>query len=306
VTELPQLPLDAWEPTKETLHLWCQVVGKIRMASTPPLNHWWHVPLYVDTRGLTTRRMYARDGRRFEIAFDFLDHRLVVSANDGAVEAFPLRDGLAVADFDRELHALLGRLGLDVRIREQPFGVPTTTPFPDDREHASYDPDAVQRFWRALDWVDGVLQEFAGWYCGKTSPVHLFWHSFDLALTRFGGERAPVQEGADAVTREAYSHEVVSFGFWAGDRNVREAAFYSYTAPEPPGLREQPLRPDAASWVPQGSSSLALLSYDAVRSAVDPRETLLAFLQSAYDAGARTAGWDVGGLTSSWCPVPTP
>ncbi len=301
---LPELPLPEWEPTKDTLHLWAQIVGKMRMASTAPRNHWWHVPLYVDARGLTTRRMHAGDGVSFEIAFDFVDHRLVVRTNRGEVESFPLVDGLSVADFDRQLHATLAGLGIDVTIRELPFGVPMTTPFPEDTAHASYDPDAVERFWRILDWTDGVFEEFAGWYCGKTSPVHLFWHSFDLAVTRFGGKRAPSIPDADAVTREAYSHEVVSFGFWAGDVNLREPSYYSYTAPEPPGLRERPLQPDGAAWVEQGAGSMALLPYETVRTSPDPRAALLAFLESTYEAGADTAGWDRADLESSWCPDP--
>jgi hypothetical protein len=303
VTELPSLPLEEWESTKDTLHLWCQIVGKVRLASTAPRNHWWNVPLYVDVRGLTTRRMHSPGGTTFQIDLDFVDHRLVVRTTDGAVESFPLADGLSVAEFDAALHAKLAGLGIDVAIVEEPFGVPMTTPFTDDREHASYDRDAVERFWRILDWSDGVFEEFAGWYCGKTSPVHLFWHSLDLAVTRFGGKRAPTSEGADAVTREAYSHEVVSFGFWAGDRKVREPGYYSYTAPEPAELREQPLEPAAARWTGEGSSSLALLPYEAVRSAAEPRTALLSFLESAYQAGARTAGWDVEELRSSWCPV---
>jgi uncharacterized protein DUF5996 len=301
---LPSLPLADWEPTKDTLHLWAQIVGKIRMASTAPRNHWWHVPLYVDVRGLTTRLLHPRDGLGFEIAFDFVDHRLDVSTSRGEVESFPLVDGLSVADFDRRLHETLVRLGVDVAIRETPFGVPMTTPFPDDREHASYDRDAVARFWRILAWTDGIFEEFSGWYCGKTSPVHLFWHSFDLAVTRFGGKRARAMPEADPVTQEAYTHEVVSFGFWAGDANLREPSYYSYTAPEPPSLRERPLRPESASWVVQGTGSLALLAYDAVRTAPDPRTTLLAFLESAYEAGADSAGWDRADLESSWCPDP--
>jgi hypothetical protein len=179
-----------------------------------------------------------------------------------------------------------------------------TTPFPSDDEHASYDRDAVVRFWRILDWTDSVLEEFAGWYCGKTSPVHLFWHSLDLALTRFGGRRAPSLPDADPVTREAYSHEVVSFGFWAGDANVREPTFYSYTAPEPPGLRGLPLRPGEARWGESGGGSMAMLPYEAVRTAPDPRAALLAFLESSYEAGATAAGWDRTDLESSWCPDP--
>ena len=302
--ELPPLPLEEWEATKTTLHLWAQIVGKIRMASSAPRNHWWHVPLYVDVRGLTTRRLHAANGITFEIDFDFVDHRLVVRTSEGVVDSFPLADGLTVAAFDESLHAMLTQLGVDVVIRESPFGIPITTPFPVDAEHASYDHDAVVRFWRILDWSDGVFEEFAGWFCGKTSPVHLFWHSFDLAVTRFGGRRAPALPAADPVTQEAYTHEVVSFGFWAGDANVREPSYYAYTSPEPEGLRGEPLLPEQARWVDQGAASMALLPYEAVRAAGDPRSTLLAFLESAYEAGARRAGWDRMDLESSWCPDP--
>jgi len=299
---LPALPLAEWEPTKNTLHLWVQIVGKVRMASSPPRNHWWHVPLYVDVRGLTTRRLHSPTGVTFQIDFDFVDHRLVVQTASGAAQSFALVDGLSVSTFDLQLHQLLGRLGIDVPIRESPFGVPMTTPFPTDMEHASYDADAVERFWRILDWSDWVLEEFAGWYCGKTSPVHLFWHSLDLAMTRFGGRRAPLLPDADPVTQEAYSHDLVSFGFWAGDQSVREPSYYSYTSPEPPGLRETRLEPAEVLWSEVGSSSLALLPYDVVRAADDPRATLLSFLESAYDAGASLAGWDRADLSSAWCP----
>jgi hypothetical protein len=302
--ELPALPLSEWEASKDTLHLWAQVVGKVRMASTAPRNHWWHVPLYLDVRGLTTCRMHAPNGLAFQIDLDFVDHRLVVSTSAGAVESFALADGLSVAAFDETLHATLRRLGIDVAIRETPFGVPMTTPFPADAEHAAYDRDAVVRFWRILDWTDSVLEEFAGWYCGKTSPVHLFWHSFDLALTRFGERRAPALPDADPVTREAYTHEVISFGFWPGDQNVREPTYYSYTAPEPPDLRDQPLYPEQARWTELNGGSLAVLPYEEVRTASEPRTTLLAFFESAYEAGAAVAGWDRLELASTWCPDP--
>ncbi|HEV8462676.1 MAG TPA: DUF5996 family protein [Gaiellaceae bacterium] len=299
---LPPLPLTEWEQTKVTLHLWSQIVGKIKLASVPPRNHWWHAPLYVDVRGLTTRRMHSRAGVAFQIDFDFVDHALVVKTGRGEIASFALTDGLSVAQFDEQLHALLAGLDVDVEIRETPFGVPVTTPFRQDDEHASYDRDAVERFWQVLDWTDWVFEEFSGWYCGKTSPVHLFWHSFDLAVSRFGGGRAPALPDADQVTREAYSHDVISFGFWAGDDNVREPTYYSYTAPEPPGLREQSLRPAEAQWQESG---IATLPYDVVRNAADPRATLLDFLDSAYRAGATTAGWDIAELSSSWCPPPT-
>jgi hypothetical protein len=299
---LPELPLPEWEETKNTLHLWVQIVGKIRMASSAPRNHWWHVPVYLDVRGLTTRRMHASSDVTFEIVFDFVDHRLVITTNAGGVESFELVEGLSVAEFDQKLHATLARLDIDATIRETPYGVPMTTPFPADREHHAYDRDAVERFWRILDWTDGIFEEFAGWNCGKTSPVHLFWHSLDLAFTRFGGKRAPAKPEADAVTREAYSHELISFGFWAGDHNMREPSFYSYTSPEPADLRRRPLEPEAGFWSELGSSSLALLRYEAVRTSADPRGTLLAFLESAYQAGARAAGWDADDLESSWRP----
>jgi Family of unknown function (DUF5996) len=301
--DLPALPLDAWEPTKTTLHLWAQIVGKVKLAATAPRNHWWNVPLYLDVRGLTTRRLH-HGQVSFQIDFDFVDHRLVVATNRVQEGSFPLRDGLSVAAFDRQLHQLLDQLDVDVAIREDPYGVPMTTPFPADTEHAAYDPDYARCFWQVLNWADTVLEEFSGWYCGKQSPIHLFWHSLDLAVTRFSGRLAPTRDGADPVTREAYSHELISFGFWAGDQTTREPAFYAYAAPEPPGLADQPLQPAAAAWRQVYGGSMALLGYDQVRAAHDPRSTLLGFLESAYDAGVRTAGWDRQELTSSFCPSP--
>ena len=302
--DLPELSLRQWEKTKSTLHLWFQIVGKVRLASTTPRNHWWHVPLYVDTRGLTTRRMHAPNGESFEISFDFIDHSLVVETTTGRVDGFDLQDGLSVAAFDGQLHAALGRLGIDVAIREVPYRMPSETPFPSDEEHSTYDPDAAESFWRILEWSDAVFEEFAGWYCGKTSPVHLFWHGLDLAVARFSGRRAPNPPEGNAVDREAYSHEVIAFGWWAGDEKVKEPTYYSYTSPEPAGLRQQALHPDQAFWAEEGHSPAALLPYDAVRRSAEPRAALLAFLESAYQAGAATAGWDQTDLASSWCPAP--
>jgi hypothetical protein len=295
---LPELHLAEWRPTKDTLHLYAQIVGKIRLATTPKQNQWWNVPLYVDVRGLTTRRLH-HHGVTFDISFDFVDHELVVRTADGRTRSFALVDGLSVGAFDAQLHAILTELGVDVAIREQPYGVPMTTPFAQDTEHVSWDRDAVERYAAVLDWSDRVLTEFASWFCGKTSPVHLFWHSFDLAVTRFNGRKAPPFEG-DLVAREAYAEEVISFGFWAGDDNVPDATYYSYTAPEPPGLRDEPLAHGA--WVASGNGSLAVLAYEQVRMANDPRQTLLDFCQSAYEAGARLAGWDTTALESRWCP----
>ena len=297
---LPELHLADWRATKDTLHLYCQVLGKVRLATTPPRNHWWNVPLYVDVRGLTTRRLHHR-GTTFDITLDVVDHALVVRTVEGRAEGFELHDGLDVAEFDRRLHAVLGGLGIDVDIREVPFGVPMTTPFPSDHEHAAWDREYVERFWQTLDWTDRVMEEFSGWFKGKTSAVHLFWHSLDLATTRFSGRDAPPVE-ADPVTQEAYSSELISFGFWAGDENLGDAAYYSYTAPEPDGLREQPLV--GGEWSDTATGTLAILPHGAVRASADPRTTLLAFLQSAYEAGARTAGWDTSGFESTWCPTP--
>jgi hypothetical protein len=271
------------------------------LATTAPRNHWWNVPLYVDVRGLTTRRLHHRDAT-FELTLDFVDHTLVVRTADGMQRSFGLGGGVPVADFDARLHQVLGELGIDVDINEEPFGVPMTTPFDQDFTHASWDRDAIERFGKILDWSDSVFGEFSGWFNGKTSPVHLFWHSFDLAVTRFSGRPAsPVH--ADRVTQEAYTHEAISFGFWPGDDNFGDAAYYSYTAPEPQGLRDQPL--SAGAWIESGPGSLATLPYETVRTARDPRTTLLAFCQSAYDAGARLAGWDTTSFTSTWCPTPT-
>lgn len=301
--ELPDLALGRWEPSKETLHVWAQIVGKVRLATMPPQNHWWNAPLYVDTRGWTTRRLRC-ENLDFDVSFDFVDHELVVRTSNGDVDSFRLEDGLSVAAFHERFFTLLAARGIEVETKAEPYRIPITTPFAEDTEHASYDREAVERFWQALRWIDWTLQEFAGWFCGKTSPVHLFWHGLDLAVTRFSGARAPENPNADPVTREAYSHEVISFGFWPGDQKVRMPAFYSYTAPEPAGLADQPLSPQAASWQPTGSSHLALLPYDEARTSADPRETLLDFLQSAYDAGAALAGWDRDALRSSWCPTP--
>ena len=296
---LPELHLADWRPTKDTLHLYCQIVGKVRLATTPPRNHWWNAPLYVDVRGLTTRRLHQGD-TTFQIDFDFVDHSLIVRTRDGRSQSLELAGGVPVADFDARLHQALGELGVDVEIREEPFGIAITTPFPQDREHASWDRSAVERFGCILDWSDCVFEEFSGWFGGKTSPVHLFWHSFDLAVTRFSGRPAPPID-ADAVTREAYSQEVISFGLWAGDDNIPDASYYSYTAPEPDGLRDQPL--PVGEWVVSGNGSLAILPYEVVRTAADPRRTLLAFLQGAYEAGARLAGWELGDFESRWCPT---
>lgn len=291
-TKFPEMPLDAWRTTKNTLHLYLQIVGKIRLVTHPRFNHWWHVPLYVSPRGLTTRTIpYA--GGNFEIELDFRDHELKMRTSDGRIEDFALYDGLTVADFYASVFANLAKLGIYPGIKAEPYEAPSTTPFADDHENKSYDKEYVERFHQILVAVDQIFEEFRGRFTGKSTPVHLFWHSFDLALTRFSGKLAPAIDGANMVTREAYSHEVISFGFWFGDdkeNSVAAPAFYSYTAPLPEGLANEPLRPDKAFWRPDGG--MALLIYDEVRVTDDPRAIVIEFLESAYQAGAKRSGWN--------------
>ena len=289
----PPLPYEDWTPTKETLHRYTQLVGKIRMALTPPLNHWWHVTLRVSTRGLTTGPMPYGD-RYVEIAFDLIDHRLRVLSSGGRERAFDLTLRPACADFTAQLLTALDTLGVSVAIHAEPFDLGDSPPFADDRIHATYDPDPVGRYWRILSDTERALAQFAGRFNGKASPTQLFWHSFDIAHARFSGRAAPVAPDADPVTAEAYSHEVIAFGFWPGDpRRTPFPAFYSYTAPEPEGLADLRLEPAQAAWQDTGNGHLAVLPYDAVRASDDPRGALLDFFESAYQAGARSAGWDI-------------
>ncbi len=294
---LPPLPFDAWDSTCDTVHLFFQIVGKVRLRLSPRRNHWWHVPLYVSARGATTGPIPWHTGG-FEMEFDFVDHQLVIRMADGRTRAIPL-PGQSVAAFYKRLFSELSALGIEVHILAKPFGVPhLTVPFADDTEHAAYDAEFIGRYHRVLIAIDTWFKSFSGRFTGKISPVHLFWHSFDLAVTRFSGKRVPEMPNADPVTKEAYSHEVVSFGFWPGDPTFREPAFYSYTAPEPAGLSSTPLKPAAARWEPRNGSSLAVLPYEAIRTSADPEAVLLDFLESAYQAGARLAGWDVDALTA--------
>lgn len=293
MNNFPEIPLDAWRPTKNTLHLFLQVVGKIRLRTHPRVNHWWHVTLYVTPRGLSTRTI-PYEGGSFEIEFDFKEHALKIKTSDGRYEDFALYDGLSVADFYASVFANLAKLGIKPEIWAVPYEAPSKTPFAEDHENKSYDKEYVERFHRILVAVDDIFEEFRGRFTGKSTPVHLFWHSFDLALTRFSGKAAPPMPEANMVTREAYSHEVISFGFWFGDdkpNSVTAPAFYSYTAPKPDDLENEPLQPDSAKWTPDGG--MALLMYDDVRKMANPREVVLDFLESAYQAGAKTAGWDI-------------
>ena len=293
----PTLPLAEWQDTYATLHMWTQIVGKVRLIQTPWVNHSWHVPLYVTTRGLTTSPI-PHGTRTFEIAFDFVDHRLVVTTSDGTSRTLALAPR-AVADFYRELMAALAELDVPVRIHAKPNEVDPAIPFAQDREHHAYDPEYANRFWRILVQTDRVMRTFRACFLGKCSPIHFFWGSFDLALTRFSGRTAPPHPGGvpnlpDWVAREAYSHEVSSCGFWPGGGPLPMPVFYAYAYPEPPGFAAARVRPAHASY--NGDLHEFVLPYDAVRTAADPDEAQLAFLQSTYEAAADDAHWDRAAL----------
>jgi hypothetical protein len=300
----PDLPTAAWRETYATLHLWTQIVGKIRLVRTPWLNHSWHVALYVTARGLTTSPI-PDDVRTFQIDFDFIDHVLRISTSDGATREFALA-GQSVASLYAAVMAALADLGIHIVIDEMPNELPDPIRFSQDTRHAAYDPDAVRRFFQILVGADRVFKQFRTGFLGKASPVHFFWGSFDLAVTRFSGRRAPRHPGgvphlSDDVACEAYSHEVSSAGFWPGSGAIDYPAFYAYAYPEPAGFRTAQVRPSAAFF----SEALGefILPYDAMRTAADPDQALLEFLQSTYDAAANAAKWDRDALE---CPLGQP
>jgi hypothetical protein len=299
----PALPLEEWKDTYETLHRWIQIVGKVRLALSPWLNHSWHATLYVTARGLTTRQI-PHATSVFQIDFDFVDHQLVVRTCTGDSRSFALRPQ-SVAAFFRQLMAALGELGLPVTISHRPSELADTIPFAEDEQHASYDAAPVVRYWLTLVQVDRVFSEFRARFLGKCSPVHLFWGALDLAVTRFTGRVAPQHPGGvpnlpDWVAREAYSHEVSSAGFWPGGGAVNFPAFYSYAYPEPDGYRVSPVKPAAAFYHPELREFL--LPYDEVRTAADPDAVLLDFLQSTYEAAANCGKWDRAALEQTGDP----
>jgi hypothetical protein len=296
----PAIPLEAWTDTYATLHMWTQIVGKIRLQGTPPINHSWNSTLYVTARGLTTS-IIPHGRRSFQVDFDFIDHALVIQATDGRSARVAL-EPQTVADFYRRVMDSLAALDLDVRIHGRPNEVPDPIPFATDEVHRAYDADYANRFWRALVQSERVLTRFRSRFVGKCSPVHFFWGAMDLAVTRFSGRKAPVHPGGipnlpDRVTREAYSHEVISAGFWPGGGAIPYAAYYAYAYPEPPGFPDARIAPSQAFYSPDFKEYV--LPYDAVRSAADPDHVLLDFLQSTYEAAADRAGWDRAALEAS-------
>jgi hypothetical protein len=288
-TELPPLPLQEWEDTRLFLQLVCQIVGKVRLRTHPGINHWWHAPLYVSPRGLTTDNIPHERGS-FELTVDLQDHvvRLVPSWGPPKAISLPAR---TISQVYGELMEALRDAGVQVQILAKPFDCKSTIPFAEDHEHSTYDTEAVEKAWRILAWSDAIFRRFRSGFIGKCSPVHMFWHSFDLAVTRFSGRKGPDMSGADPVTRSAYSHEVISAGFWFGDDNVPEPSYYCYAYPVPEGLAEQPL-PGEAYWKEQRGSPMALLSYESVRGAADPESELMRFLEETYEIMARLARWD--------------
>jgi hypothetical protein len=283
----PALPLAAWQDTCATLHMWTQIVGKVRLALAPPANHWWHVPLYVNSRGLTTSAIPYRSGA-FELQFDFVQHQLALRTAAGREHLLPLVPR-SVADFYHEFMNMLHAAGIEVKIWKMPVEIPAPIPFDEDHTHSAYDTVAAETFWRILLSIQTVFQQFRSGFLGKCSPVHFFWGSFDLALTRFSGRRAPERPGVDAMTREAYSHEVSSVGFWPG-AGLGDPAFYSYTAPEPEGFTAAHVAPEAAHYDTQLHEFI--LMYDQVRNAESPSAALLDFCESTYLAGASLGHWD--------------
>jgi hypothetical protein len=288
----PALPLAEWKDTYHTLHMWTQIVGKIKLALTPLVNHWWNISLYVTPRGLTTSAMPFND-RLFQIDFDFIDHLLLIETTDSSTKKIALRQR-SVAEFYQETMAALRSLGMPVTIWTTPVEVPDPIPFEKDQKHAAYDPEYAQRFWRIMAQASRVLTEFRSRFTGKVSPVHFFWGAFDLAVTRFSGRTAPSHPGAPNLARfvavEAYSHEVSSCGFWPGGGPVDEPAFFAYAYPEPQGFKDYPIQPTEAFY--HTGMREFLVPYDVVRTAKSPDEVLLSFLQSTYEAAATCAKWD--------------
>jgi Family of unknown function (DUF5996) len=284
----PALPLHDWQATYHNLHMWTQMVGKIRLALTENTNHWWNVPLYVNARGLTTSPI-PYGNFVFEIQFDFLAHQLLIDRSDGASRKLALAP-CTVAEFYAELMSALRSLGIEVAIYAKPVEVEKPIAFAEDRLYRAYDRDAAQRFWRILVSCDAVFKQFRARFLGKNSPVQFFWGSFDLAVTRFSGRRAPERPGADRITREAYSHEVISAGWWPGGAGVEGPAFYCYAAPAPEGLEVRQVRPEGAFYHPELKEFI--LMYDRVREADSPERMLLEFLQSTYEAAAELARWN--------------
>jgi hypothetical protein len=299
IQALPPLPLEEWEQTKITLHLYLQILGKIQLALMPRKNHWWNITELICPTGITTHIIpYENENETFQITLNFLQHRLEVYTSKMEQESFELHDGLSVAEFYKKLFKIFDKLKINVKIVDKPYDVPAEKkPFAQIDNFHSYQSEYVERYWRILVWVCQVFTKFSGEFYGKTSPVQLYWHHMDIVVTRFSGKKGPaLPEDSTTANKDAYSHEVISFGFWAGDEQMRAPAFYSYTYPSPSGLERQPLQPITAKFVDNNGSPMALLMYDDLLKEKDSEEVLLSFMESAYTAGATLAGWNMTDL----------
>lgn len=294
-TLFPDLALHEWIKTKETLHRYLQIVGKLRMSLMPKQNHWWHITLYVDAVGITTRPIPNRDFT-FIVNFDFINHQLNVTTSNGERRNFDLEDGLSVADFYNKFKNILAELNIDFNILSEPYDLSDSVPFEKCHMHHSYDKVAVHKAWKILREIDVILQEFKGKSFSKTCPVQIYWHHLDLVVTRFSGKRGPEMNTTSQVELQAYSHEVISFGFWFGDDTIKEPAFYSYTYPSPENINQEPLEPSSAKWVDSNGSPMALLLYKDIIKSKNPQKDILDFLESSYQAGAKLADWDIKDL----------
>lgn len=289
----PKLPLEAWEDTKKTLHLYLQVVGKVALKLAPFKNHWWHTTFRLNSRGLTTSNLVYED-KVFNVSFDFIDHKVLIQTSKGETKTIDLEPHLSVAEFYKTFFRHLDALDIKADILAKPYDNEYVNPFSVCTEHCTYDKEYVSLFWHILLQIGNIFEEFTSKFYGKVSPVQLFWHSFDLAVTRFSGRKAPKMPADARISdKEAYSHEVISAGFWAGDNNVREAAFYSYTYPLPEGMNKEELKPASAQWIESNGSTMAFLTYEAMRQSENPKQTLIDFLESSYKAGVKLAKWEI-------------
>ena len=297
--KLPYLAYPDWTETRITIHLILQIIGKIRLKSTPRKNHWWYITLYISSEGFTTNSIPHPDGlNNFEITLNVHSQNIQLKNSNGEQKEIKLEDGYPINQFYEDIMNILSSWDVHPEFQEKPFDMGIDRPFAEIDNYHHYNWDAIKEFWRMMLWVDGVFKEFSGRFYGKTCPVHVYWHHMDLAVTRFSGRSAPpMNDEARISDKDAYSHEVISFGFWVGDDNLPEPAFYSYTAPSPPNLDKEPLLPEHAFWIDSNGSPMAILKYQDLLRSEDPRLDLLNFLESSYQAGAKLAKWDIGGLT---------
>jgi hypothetical protein len=297
--KLPYLAFDEWSKTRVTLHLILQIIGKIRLKSTPRKNHWWYITQYVTTKGFSTHSIPMADGiNTFEIILNVHEKSVQLHSSTGEEKEILLTDGYTVSEFYQNIIGILNDWGIHPKFINKPLDMGIDKSFNELTEYHHYDWDSIHKFWQMMLWNDGVFKEFSGRFYGKTCPVQIYWHHMDLAVTRFSGKLAPKMDSkARVLEKDSYSHEVISFGFWAGDDNMPEPAYYAYAAPSPPNLNQEPLQPEQALWIEANGSPMAILKFKDLLNYPDPRKVLLDFLESAYLAGAKLANWDVEKLT---------